>query len=137
RPEIIGLVAIGTAYGAAVLTWAPDFFRISLPMIRLAYGATGAPHFVDLFRAPVWIALLIAALIAVQRQPKADERTPIASALLIAAAGFGAAYFIQAKGWTYHAIPLLGCASLALASLVAETAQPPARLRVLGLALLV
>ncbi|HEX8839669.1 MAG TPA: hypothetical protein VF750_04275, partial [Sphingomicrobium sp.] len=57
-------------------------------------------------------------------------------ALLVAAAGFGAAYFIQGKGWLYHAMPLVGCLSLALASLLAEIEDAPRSLRLLGPALL-
>jgi hypothetical protein len=50
----------------------------------------------------------------------------------VTAFGFGAVYFLQAKGWLYHAIPLLGCGSLALATLVAETAEPRFSLRILA-----
>jgi hypothetical protein len=55
---------------------------------------------------------------------------------MVAAAGFGAVYFIQSKGWLYHAIPLVGCASLALATLLAEVSEPPRPVRLLAPALL-
>lgn len=136
RPEIVALVAVGAAYACAVLLWAHDFFTISLPLIRLAYGATGAPHFVDLFGPPIWVAILIGGFIALHHRLKIAEHAPFATALLIAGLGFGAAYFIQGKGWLYHAMPLVGCLSMALASLLAEIAEAPRGLRLLGPALL-
>jgi hypothetical protein len=60
----------------------------------------------------------------------------LASALTVAALGFGAAYFIQFKGWPYHAIPMVGCASLALATLLVGPTTKPAVLRFVGPALL-
>ena len=130
RPEIVALVAVGVVYAAALLIWARDFLRM-IPLIRIAYGASGAPRFIDLFQPPIWVALLIAAFVLLHRR-----RLPFATAFLIAGIAFGAAYFIQSKGWLYHSIPLVGCVSLSLASLLAETEDPPASLRLAAPALL-
>jgi hypothetical protein len=64
------------------------------------------------------------------------RKAPLASALLVAASAFGLAYLIQWKGWLYQAIPLVGCASMALASLLAETAGPGRLLRLVSPSLL-
>jgi len=57
-------------------------------------------------------------------------------AFAVAAFGFAVVYFLQSKGWLYHAIPLAGFASIALAALLAETANPSPLLRILSPALL-
>ncbi|MGE5562864.1 MAG: hypothetical protein ACM3ZV_06080 [Bacillota bacterium] len=136
RPETFAIAAVGAAYACAVLFWARDFFTITLPLIRLAYGATGAPHFTDLFGPPIIVAFLLLGFIALHRRLDIAEKAPFAAALLVAGLGFGAAYFIQSKGWLYHAMPLVGCLALALASLLAEIAEPPRSLRLIGPALL-
>jgi hypothetical protein len=64
------------------------------------------------------------------------RRSSVAAALFVAGIAFAATYFIQFKGWPYHTIPMLGCGSLALAALLAETASPPQLLRLLAPALL-
>jgi hypothetical protein len=135
RPEILVTAATGAAYACAMLIWAPDFFTLMLPLIVLAYGTTGAPHFVQVFQPPIWIAFVILGFISIHYR-RMGERAPLATALLIAGIGFGAAYLIQAKGWLYHSIPLVGCVSISLAALLAETDEPPASLRLIGPALL-
>ena len=105
-----------------------------LPLIRLAYGIVGAPSLGQVFGLFALLGLGIFAFVAAHWRLLA--KAPFASALLVAAAGFAAAYFIQSKGWLYHAIPLVGCASLALAALLAEVAEPPRALRLFAPALL-
>ena len=136
RPEIIALLAVGAAYACAVLIWARDFLTVGVPLLRLAYGSTGATRFVELLQPPIWIALLILVAVALN-YCRFGKQAPFATALLIAGIAFGAAYFIQGKGWLYHAIPLVGCLSLALASLLAELPVVGRSLRVIGPALLV
>jgi hypothetical protein len=72
----------------------------------------------------------------VQLRRSPSESAPLTAALLITASAFAVVYFIQAKGWIYHTIPLVGCASLALAALLAESTAPMRGLRVLAPAVL-
>jgi hypothetical protein len=118
---------MGAAYALAIIMFAPEWLTRVVPLIRLAYGATGAPRFIDLFGPFTAIGLLILAMGASQYKRLAEE--PLAATLLVAAAGFTAAYFIQAKGWPYHAIPIIGCASLALVVMLGDERAP----RLLGL----
>jgi hypothetical protein len=60
----------------------------------------------------------------VATQYKRLPEQPFAATLLVAGAAFTAAYFVQAKGWPYHSIPIIGCASLALVVLLGEEAAP-------------
>lgn len=135
RPETLAVAAAGALYAAAILAFAGDYLTNMVPLIRLAYGVIGANGLAQLFGLFTILGLGIFAFVAFHW--KLLGNAPLASALLIAAAGFGAAYFIQSKGWLYHAIPLVGCASMALVALLIETPEPAKALRLLSPALLI
>src|SRR5947209_14930096 len=134
RPETIAIAAIGATYAAAVVIFERDFLTTIVPLIRLAYGAFGAPSLRYMFGP--FAVLGLATFVLVGAQWRFLRDAPFAAALVVAALGFGVAYFAQFKGWPYHAIPLLGCASLALAALLAESAAPLLGLRLAAPALL-
>lgn len=136
RPETIAIVALGAAYVVAIVLFEQDFIRITVPMVRLAYGVTGAPDIRYLFGPFALTALFTAAFALAHGRLMSKGQAPLSSALLVGAVAFGVVYFIQSKGWLYHAIPMLGCASLAIAALLAETAVAPAALRIVSPALL-
>ena len=107
------------------LLFAPDFITRMVPLIRLAYGVFGAPEHPMSFRAirPRRHCSASAAL-ALRRAHHCWRRRrslrPHRRCSRISAV-----YFIQSKGWLYHAIPLLGCASLGARALLAEAEEPP------------
>jgi hypothetical protein len=129
RPEVVGMAVVGLAYAVAIFLAAPAFLTSIVPLVRLSYGELGAPSLRFLFGPFVLLAISSMAFAAFQMRSRS---APLTSALLVTAFGFGAVYFLQAKGWLYHAIPLLGSGSLALATLVAETAEPRFSLRILA-----
>jgi hypothetical protein len=135
RPELVAIAAVGAIYVLAILVFARDYLTNMLPLIRLAYGAVGAARLSQLFGPFAILGLGI--LVFVGAQSKSLGKSRLASALLIAAAASGAVYFIQSKGWLYHAIPLVGCGSMALAALLADIPAPSRALRLLSPALLV
>ena len=118
RAETLAMAAVGATYGIAMLLWAPGFFTTVLPMLRLAYGATGATAIHYLFQPALIVALLTLAVTATQIRSLLSSSASLAAALFIAAAGFLAAYFLQSKGWPYHAIPIAGTALLSFAALL-------------------
>lgn len=129
RPETIAIAVAGALYGAAILVWARDFLTTIVPLVRLAYGMLGPPSIKYLFGPFAVTGLVTTALVAIHARRSVNRAIPFTSALLIAAAGFATIYFIQSKGWIYHAIPLLGCSSLTLAALMAESTTPMRLLR--------
>ena len=135
RPETASIVAVGVFYVMAVLLWAPHFLTDIVPLVRLSYGMLGAPSIQLLLGPSVLVGLALLGVLATQVPTLRDE-APLASALFVAALGFAAIYFIQSKGWIYHSIPLLGCASLAIASLLAESRAPMRFLRLTAPAML-
>jgi hypothetical protein len=125
RPETVAMAIVGVLYAAAFLLFASHYFSLALPLILLAYGVTGAEHVADLFQPAVLTALATLALLAAHPSMLRSDRTGFGTALILAAAGFAGAYFIQAKGWTYQAVPLAGCAAIALAALLALSDKLP------------
>ena len=134
RPETIAIVCVGLAYVAAVLLLEQDFVRSTIPLVRLAYGVTGAPGILYLF-GPYALTALITGAFALGHARLLSKST-LSSALFAGTIAFALVYFVQSKGWLYHAIPMLGCASLTVAALLAEAAKPPALLRIVSPALL-
>jgi hypothetical protein len=124
RAETVAMIVVGISYAAAFLLWAHDYFSVVLPLLRLAYGETGAERFVDLLQPAVLIALATLGLIAAHRKTLASQGAEFAVAMTVAGVGFAAAYFIQAKGWSYHSVPLAGCAAIALAACLTLNATP-------------
>lgn len=133
RPEVAAIAATGAAYACAVLIFAPAFLTTVVGMVRLAYGEIGAPSIRHLFGPSLVVGLVAFAFAAAQVR---HVKAPLTSALLVAAAASAIVYFIQAKGWPYHAIPLLGCASLPIAALFAEADAPRPMMRLFAPALL-
>lgn len=135
RPETISIAAVGIAYALAIALFERDFVMRIIPLLQLAYGVFGATSLRYMFGPFAILGLLLLSAMLSQARKFAGDKAPFASALTIAAAAFAAIYFIQFKGWPYHAIPLIGCSSLALAALLAETATP-STLRVVAPSLL-
>lgn len=118
RAETLALAGAGLAYALAVLVVTPEYLTVTVPQLRFAYGTATAPPWraMILPAQVIWLALLL----AIVTQRRALRVSPLAVALLIAGAGFAAAWAIQHKGWPYHAIPATATLALALAALLAE-----------------
>ena len=128
RAETLALTAVGMLYAGAIVA-ERDYLEFIVPLVGQAYGSFSAPSLGYLFGPFAVVAFAILAILVVYAS--ALKHSPLASALVTAAFGFVIAYFVQFKGWTYHAIPVLGCGSLALAALIT---QSPAKLGLLRLA---
>jgi hypothetical protein len=125
RPETVGVASVGLVYAAAFALFARDYLSNALPLILLAYGVTGAERFLDLFQPAVLTAAATLALLAAYPRLLRTEPSGLAPAITVAALGFAGAYFIQAKGWSYHAVPFAGCAAIALAAQLASGTTAP------------
>ena len=136
RPETVALGGVGTAYAAALLI-EHDYLARMVPLVRLAYGQFGPRSLRFLFNPYLVIGAGLFAFAAAHARLLFSRSSSTAAALFVAGLAFAATYFIQFKGWPYHTLPMLGCASLALAALLAENLSPPRLLRILAPALLV
>ncbi|PZU60202.1 MAG: hypothetical protein DI547_04000 [Sphingobium sp.] len=104
RPEILTLTSISVIYVLAIMKFVPDFFLTMVPMVQIAYSGYETPLLSQILRpAPfVWILSLIC--IFLYRKNIND----LTISLIICFIGFFLAYFIQKKGWPYHAIAATG-----------------------------
>jgi hypothetical protein len=132
----LAVASVGSAYAAALLI-ERNYLTRMVPLVRLAYGEFGPRSMPFLFNPYLVIGAGLFAFTAAHAKLLFSRSSSTAAALYIAGLAFAATYFIQFKGWPYHTIPLLGCASLALAALLAETGSPPRLLRLVAPALLV
>lgn len=136
RAETLAIAGVGATYAAALVLEQNYLSRI-VPLVRLAYGAFGPQSISFLFNPYLVVGMALFAFTAAHPRLLLARSSSTAASLFIAGLAFTVAYFIQFKGWPYHTIPLLGCASLSLAALLAGSASPPFLLRIVAPALLV
>lgn len=120
RPETLVLALGAAGYIAAILVLTPEYLRISVPEMMLAYDATGGPSWRYMIRPaqPVWL-LILCGIIA-QRAVTGRPLSATATALLVAALGFFIAWAIQHKGWPYQSIATTGILAMAMATILAS-----------------
>lgn len=117
RAETLALAAVGVGYGTAILIATPEYLTDMVPRLRLAYGAVAPALRQMILPAQLaWAFTLLAILPQVHGLLRG--RAPLAAALLVAGAGFAAAWLIQHKGWPYQSIPTTGLLALAFAALL-------------------
>lgn len=138
RPETLVLALGAASYIAAILLLTPEYLRISVPEMMLAYDATGGPSWRYTIRPaqPVWLLMLCG--IMAQRAVTGRPLSATATALLVAALGFFIAWAIQHKGWPYQSIATTGILAMAMAATLASpTGRPRVRTSLLAVAALV
>jgi hypothetical protein len=113
KPENIALGGALVAYALSVLLFASPYVRTIIPMAFVYYGYD-QPILYQLHQPVVTMACLLLLSLPLYGWPNSS----IARAALIAGLAFLAAYFLQGKGWRYHAVPAMGCFALAI---LAET----------------
>lgn len=137
RAETLVLAVGAASYVIAILLLTPDYLRISVPEMMLAYNATGGPSWRYMIRPaqPVWL-LMLCGIIA-QRAVAGRPLPAMATALLIAALGFFLAWAIQHKGWPYQSIPTTGVLAMAMAMTLVAANGPRVRISPLAVAALI
>jgi hypothetical protein len=103
---ILGLTLV--AYALLIVILVPQYLEFTLPLLRTIYWAFDTADFAVVlarYRAasePFIYGALITLL--------ARRWTRQHSVLLLGGAGYSVSYFIQSKGFVYHAFPVLMCA---------------------------
>jgi hypothetical protein len=107
---VLGLTVL--VYVLAVVVFVPQYLTFTIPLMRSVYWAYDTANF-DFVLArfkdamqPAVYGLLIALLARVWTRQHA--------VLTLAGIGYSASYFVQAKGFVYHAFPILMCAVVVL-----------------------
>ena len=105
-----GLVVV---YGICVFVFYPEYFTIIYPLVRDVYLLLKAPTlalFVTSATA-LWVGAIVIVLALQSQQRKLDAACFM---LLAASFGFAIAFFVQGKGWGYHAYPMVALGLLAV-----------------------
>lgn len=116
--------ALAALYGAFVVIAYPQFIGDIVPLVRAVYVPWQTPILALLTSAAVFCWL--AALCMLARWKGRLLAAPPYAPLLAASAGFFLAYFIQGKGFPYHAYPMLALAFIAMAFAGGENLRVPA-----------
>jgi hypothetical protein len=121
-PEFLIAGAMSLAYLAAFYVAYPVYFEQFLPLLRDTYMAFSWPLSTLALSASPWLAVPLAYWLFARR----DGRTAFADALFVCAIAAWIPYFVQGKGWAYHAYPAtyLGSAAL-IATAAALLSGPP------------
>lgn len=122
RPEAFALILAALVYAVSIILWAPAFLTRMVPMISAAYHGYEVPFAMmfDELAQVIWAGALLALLR--DKRTYSREMDALVAVFLLVALGFGFSYFIQMKGWAYHALPVTG--ALIAAIIVRITAKP-------------
>lgn len=118
RPETFTLGLCAVIYVTAIVFYTPDFVTKIIPLVTAAYDGYERNFVVQLMRPEclVWICAVFTFLRLRKLVGQRDQQ--IADALAISSIAFVISYFLQQKGWQYHAIPATVCASLLILHLL-------------------
>jgi putative flippase GtrA len=120
RPELLVLGGAGLTYAAAIVVFAPDFLSFIVPMVRSAYAGYNVPLLLQLDEAAQLIWALSAIALAGLGGVFGRQASTMVSAMTLVAIAFIASYFLQQKGWQYHAIPATAAILLAVTIRLSE-----------------
>lgn len=112
RVEVFALGLSAIAYLACIAIFTPDYFRLIVPMVSDAYQGYEKSWIEQLVRMEVLIWIFAAISYTASRRDMDERDRAIGDMLGLSAVAFAGSYFLQQKGWQYHAIPATAYASL-------------------------
>jgi putative flippase GtrA len=112
RIETIALALCAACYVAAILIFHPAFLSKIVPLVSASYIGYESPFITQLFRVEIVIWVFVLASMKAMRAKVGQRDQSIGDVLAIAGVAFCASYFLQQKGWQYHAIPGTVCLAL-------------------------
>lgn len=112
RAETLAMASACAAYALAILLFARDYLEFALPLVRAVYWAyDSSPYLViGRFKDAAWPAVY-----GVGIALATFSFSRVHGMLLAWIAGFSASYWLQGKGFPYHAYPILGTSCVFLA----------------------
>jgi hypothetical protein len=115
RSETIALAIGIAAYGAAIFVLHPDYVSFIVPAVRLLYDSYDRDLGLQAAQLGALLPNFVLPIIVYVVARRHGVGGRLSDVLAIAAAGFLAAFLIQAKGWFYHLLPALSALWLAVA----------------------
>jgi hypothetical protein len=109
--------AIAVVYGICVVVCYPSFLSDVMPLVADVYLPVRLSLAQSLIDAPVVLWATAVLMILLLRRGSGFH--PVFAVMLMASAGFAAAYVAQGKGWPYQSYPMLALALIALGLAIA------------------
>jgi hypothetical protein len=102
---VLGLTVL--LYVAAAVLTIPDYLKFTIGLTRYTYWAYSIDNFDVILERYIHVAqpAVYGALIALVTRTWSRQHT----VMLLAGVGYTASYFVQSKGFVYHAYPVLVC----------------------------
>ena len=120
RAETLAMAGALLSYAVAILLFARDYLEFALPVVRAVYWAydNSAYLVLERFKEAVWPAAYAAGIALAT-----FSLTRMHGMLLAWIAGFSASYWLQGKGFPYHAYPILGASCMFLAYAIVHASR--------------
>ncbi len=125
-PENWIAAALVVLHGICTFVFYPEYFTIVYPLVRDVYLLLKAPLLALIVTSAttVWVGSVLIVLALQNRQRKPDTASFV---VLAASFGFAVAFFVQRKGWSYQAYPMVALALMAVGCAIAAIDQERAR----------
>jgi hypothetical protein len=127
-PENWIAAALVVIHALCIVAFYPEYFTLIYPLVRDVYLLLKAPLLAILLTSAtvLWLVAIMVVLAMQSRRRKVD-----AAALVVMAGslGFAVSFFVQGKGWGYHAYPMVALGLLAAGWAVAAGGDEQAGLR--------
>ncbi len=105
RIETLILAVMGFAYAALIIIFTPAFLTKILPLVSAAYDGYERSMMVQLSRYEVFFWAFCTVGFFYGRRFIASRDQKAMDALFISGVAYACSYFLQQKGWQYHAVP--------------------------------
>jgi hypothetical protein len=111
-PENWIAAAFVAIHGLCIVAFYPEYFTVIYPLVRDVYLLLKVPLLaIALMTATVLWLLAIMVVLALQSQRR---KVDVAALVMMAGSlGFAISFFVQGKGWGYHAYPMVALGLLA------------------------
>jgi hypothetical protein len=111
-PENWIAAALVVIHAVCIVAFYPEYFTLIYPLVRDVYLLLKVPFlFILLTSATTLWLLAIMVVLVLQRQRR--EIDTVAVVMMAGSLGFVVAFFVQGKGWGYHAYPMVALGLLA------------------------
>jgi hypothetical protein len=112
RPESLAICIAICAYLISVVLLAPDYLFEAIPLIRAVYWAYENADFGQMIDGGRGVPTIVATAFGMMWL--ARRWSPYASMIAMSAGGFAFSYWVQRKGFAYHAYPMLAASFVLL-----------------------
>ncbi|MEH2559605.1 hypothetical protein V1286_007134 [Bradyrhizobium algeriense] len=111
-PENWIAAALVVIHAICIVVFYPEYFTLIYPLVRDVYLLLKVPFLAILLMSAtaLWLAAIIVVLALQSRRRKPDATSLV---MLAGSLGFAVSFFVQGKGWGYHAYPMVALGLLA------------------------